>query len=503
MILPFMPIWFVDVGGSILMIVLSIGSLMSALRLRHKEHDNIIWTYLVWVCYALMVFAFSRSAGHILKQALILTGRQEVWGSIRPYSGAVNTFSFMVVGSVTLFFERTWAIYRGIVKDRQELEATHQKLLYLNQNLERLVEDRTQALALSEHQYRRIFEESKDMILVTRKDSCILDINPAGLEMLGLKSLDEGGSGYQFSSYLKDAQDWTTLLDKIERQGFISSTELDLKVADGGRKRVLLSGGLAEDLTGQEGTIHFVVKDIEQQHLMREQMAQADKLASIGELSSGIAHEINNPLGIILGYTQLMLRDEPAASDRTSDLKTIEKQVRHCKSIVEDLLNFARMSAPKKEMSDIHKIIDDVIHFIRQHSKLDGIEIHTVYDRQIGPLFLDSKKISQVLINLLMNAIYAIGREGDISVTTAVADGGRKACIQVQDTGIGIQTNDLARIFDPFFTTKPTGQGTGLGLSVSYGIIKNHGGDIRVESAPGRGAMFTILLPVPDALNGR
>jgi two-component system, NtrC family, sensor kinase len=245
--------------------------------------------------------------------------------------------------------------------------------------------------------------------------------------------------------------------------------------------------------------IHFMVKDIEQQHLMREQMAQADKLASIGELSSGIAHEINNPLGIILGYTQLMLRNEPVASDRAPDLKTIEKQVRHCKSIVEDLLNFARMSAPKKEMCDIHKIIDDVIHFIRQHSKLDGIEIHTAYDRQIGSLLLDSKKISQVLINLLMNATYAIGRKGAITVVTAVSEGGRQAGIQVQDTGAGIQPKDLARIFDPFFTTKPTGQGTGLGLSVSYGIIKNHGGDIRVESTPGRGATFTILLPIPDA----
>ena len=504
MTLPFMPIWCVDVGGSILMILLSVGSLFSALQLRRKEPHNIVWTYLMWVCYALMVFAVSRSAGHILKQALILMGHQVYWESIRPYSGAINTFSFMVVGSVTLFFERTWTIYQGIVRDRQRLESTHQELIYLNQNLEQLVEERTRALAMSEHQYRRIFEGSKDMILVTGRDGHLLDVNPAGLEMLGLEHRPENLSEYHFSSFFQEPQEWQALWRGIDRKGFISSAEVDLKSPNGNRKRVLLSGGLEGESSEEEGgTIHFLVKDIEQQRMMREQMAQADKLASIGELSSGIAHEINNPLGIILGYTQLMLRNELEGSDRAADLKTIEKQVRHCKSIVEDLLNFARTSSPKKELHDIHAVVEDVLHFIRQHSKLDGIEIRANYDRRVGPLLMDEKKISQVLINLLMNAIYAVGGRGEITVTTGMSDNGQKAVVRVHDDGPGIQSRDMARIFDPFFTTKPTGQGTGLGLSVSYGIIKNHGGDIRVESTPGQGTAFSIVLPIPADFNGR
>ena len=118
-------------------------------------------------------------------------------------------------------------------------------------------------------------------------------------------------------------------------------------------------------------------------------------------------------------------------------------------------------------------------------------------------MLIDQKKISQVLINLLMNAIYAVGHQGEIAITTEVNGSNQKACIRVHDTGQGIQAKDLARIFDPFFTTKPTGQGTGLGLSVSYGIIKNHGGSIRVESTPGQGATFTIELPIPAVFNGR
>jgi two-component system, NtrC family, sensor kinase len=215
----------------------------------------------------------------------------------------------------------------------------------------------------------------------------------------------------RFPDFITDPQRWQTLQNDIHRQGFISSVELDLSTADGNRLRALLSGSIAGS---GDDTIHFLVKDIEQQRLIREQMAQADKLASIGELSAGIAHEINNPLGIILGYTQLMLRQESTDSQRRDDLRTVEKHVRHCKSIVEDLLSFARTSQPKKELLDIREIIDDVLHFIRQHAKPERIRIETEYDHQLGPLLLDEKKIKQVLINLIMNAVHAIAGEGAI-----------------------------------------------------------------------------------------
>ena len=499
----FLPIWIVDVGGSVLMIVFCFLCVRYAAMLLRRDPDNIVWAYLLWVCLALALFSVSRSVGHIVKQVLIVSGHASAWAPLQPFSGAINTFAFVMVGAVTLFFARTWTLYQSIVQGRQALQVAHGELLYLNQNLENLVAERTEALTQSEQKYRQIFEGSKDMILVIRKEGTILDINPSGKKMLGWENAHDDAGPRSFQDYFCDPGQWGKIAVTVLRQGFISNTEVDLKMAAEGRRRVLLSGGLAEGYTGEEGTLHFLVKDIEQQHLMREQMAQADKLASIGELSSGIAHEINNPLGIILGYTQLMLRNEPKGSDREADLKTIEKQVRYCKSIVEDLLNFARTSAPKKELCDVHAVIDDVIHFIRQHAKLDGIDIRANYDRRIGQLLIDQKKISQVLINLLMNAIYAVGRQGEITITTEVNGSNQKACIRVHDTGQGIQAKDLARIFDPFFTTKPTGQGTGLGLSVSYGIIKNHGGSIRVESTPGQGATFTIELPIPAGFNGR
>jgi two-component system, NtrC family, sensor kinase len=490
------PIFVVDMGGALLMIVISFLCVYYALQLKGRDPQNIVWTYLMWVSLALSVFAVSRSMGHIIKQLLIVTGQQPLWLQLQPYSGSVNSLAFMVVGAVTLFFERTWTIYQGMIKDRQALEKAHLELLYLNQNLEQMVNERTTALTLSEHKYRRIFEASKDMILSATKNGKVLDLNPAGFKLLGL-NIHRGMDGLQLPAYFHDPSDWRRLVDQIESQGFINSTEIDLKVADGSRRRMVLSASLAAEETASNGTIYFLIKDIEQQRLMRDQMAQADKLASIGELSAGIAHEINNPLGVILGFTQLMLRHQAQEESLCADLKTIEKHTRHCKSIVEDLLNFARTSPPKKELNDIHAIIDDVLHFVQQHGKPAEVQIQKFYDAGMVHLLVDEKKIKQVFINLVMNAKHAVGRQGLITVRTRIDDPKTKAIIQVSDNGPGIEKNNISRIFDPFFTTKPTGEGTGLGLSVSYGIIKNHGGDIYVESKKGRGATFTVELPIP------
>jgi PAS domain S-box-containing protein len=495
-IAPFLPILVVDVGGSVLMIVFSFLCIGLVNRLRRLDPQNVVWTYLFWVCIGLAGFAVSRSAGHILKQALVLSGQKETWAAIRPFSGTINTFMFVFVASVTLFFERVWRIYEQITADKATLQKTHAELLHLNQNLEGIVLERSEALAVSERQYRRIFEVSREMILVVDSQGRIVDINPAGCRELGFGEPDASPKGERFQVFFEHDDDWRQLKAAIERDGFVTNSEITLRRLDGSAMRSLVSASLVVEPAEKEHSIHFQVRDIERRHMIREQMAQADRLASIGQLSSGIAHEINNPLGVILGYAQLMLRNEPESSDRRRDLKTIEKHVRHCKTIVEDLLNFARRSEPKKEKVDIHKTIDDVLGFIRQHSGSNRVDFLTDYDRRIPAMVLDEKKIKQVLINLLMNARHAVGDAGEIRVATAYSPASRQATIRVADNGYGIEARHLQHIFDPFFTTKPTGEGTGLGLSVSYGIVKKHGGEILVESKPGAGSTFTVVLPV-------
>jgi signal transduction histidine kinase len=245
--------------------------------------------------------------------------------------------------------------------------------------------------------------------------------------------------------------------------------------------------------------VHFIVKDISDLKALQRQLLQADKLASVGQLAAGIAHEINNPMGMILGYTQLLLREEPDGTGRYEDLKTIEKHARTCKTIVSDLLNFARRGRTHKEPADLHAVVDEVVSVLAHHFTLDGIRLVKDYDGTVPVMHFDIEKIRQVFMNLLMNARQAIGRQGEIRIRTRHEPAAGRVMIAVTDTGCGIDRQHVARVFDPFFTTKPTGEGTGLGLSVSYGIVSDHGGDITVESELGAGSTFTVQLPTPAA----
>jgi PAS domain S-box-containing protein len=493
MILHFVPIWFVDVFGSILMILLSFLCLRLVFNLIHRDPNNVIWAYLLWFCIGLSGFAISRSAGHLLKDILLVMHKDQIWAAIRPFSGAINTIMLALVAAVTLFFERTWKIYQQILKDKQILQETNKEVIYLNQNLEQLVDERTQELAVSEHKYRRIFEISKDIIMVTRRDGTITDINPSGHELLGRE--DASPVGHSFAEFVADGH-WEHIIEEIDEHGAIFNAEIDLICQDDTTRHALVSAGLDRGRIETEGTIHYLVKDIEQRRLMELQIAQADKLASLGQLSAGVAHEINNPMGIILGYTQLLLREESPDSEKHSDLKIIEKHVKNCKAIVEDLLSFSRSSKTEEKTHKIHEIIDEVLNFVKQHAEVEHLEIIRKYDEEVPVILLDEKKIKQVFINLIMNAGHAIGGSGTIEIRTNYDQPNESIQVQVSDSGHGISKADMKRIFDPFFTTKPTGEGTGLGLSVSYGIIKNHGGEITVESEPGEGSTFTVILPV-------
>jgi len=497
MTLPLSPIWIVDLLGSSLMILLSFLCVQLAKKLKNHDPNNVIWTYLLWLCYALAGFAVSRSVGHIAKRILLTAGHNDIWNFLRPYSGAINTLMFVVVASITLFFERTWKIYQQILKDQRALQSAHGELIYLNRNLEDLVAARTQELALSERKYRRIFEVSRDVIMLVNGDAEIIDLNPAGFDLLGLSGLSEDGAGgIRLSDFFLKPRAWTCVEEALRAQGYISDTEVTLKRRNGTHFSALLSGTAEMGKDGKTGSVQFLIKDISSRKAMERQLLQADKLASIGQLAAGIAHEINNPLSMILGYTQLLLRSEKEGSQQHDDLKIIEKHTRNCKTIVGDLLSFARSTQTVQEFGHLHGAIDEVLSVVRHHFELDGTTIETQFDASVPRMILDEEKMKQVFMNLIMNAKQAIGKKGAIRIHTQYDRSSSRVIVQIADTGAGISAAHLSRIFDPFFTTKPTGEGTGLGLSVSYGIVKDHGGEILVESEPGKGSTFTLILPV-------
>ncbi len=229
-------------------------------------------------------------------------------------------------------------------------------------------------------------------------------------------------------------------------------------------------------------------------------LRQAEKLASIGQLAAGVAHEINNPLSIILGYAGMLTEDCPANEHIKEDLSMIHNNAQLCKKIVEDLLNFARQTKIQPVDADINGIIESVASSMEARFKENGIEIVRNYDPAIPGIKADVDKMKQVFMNLLANARDAIKSGGVINISTHYDDAKNGILIVFSDTGCGIPESIRNRIFDPFFTTKDPGHGTGLGLAVSYGIIKEHRGEISVESEKGKGAAFKIWLP--SKMNG-
>ncbi|MBK6602523.1 MAG: HAMP domain-containing protein [Betaproteobacteria bacterium] len=239
---------------------------------------------------------------------------------------------------------------------------------------------------------------------------------------------------------------------------------------------------------------------------------QSDKLAAVGLLASGVAHEINNPLTGVLTFSHLIRQKMPDGSADAEDMDLVIRETRRCASIVRRLLDFARQKAPEMRFADLNAVILDVARFIERSAHLHNTAMTIDLDPDLPQVWIDEDQIKQVIMNILVNAQHATESGGSIAIrsrrhpTPLSPEPGAAPIdmieVSVVDTGCGIPDDDLQRIFDPFFTSKDVGKGTGLGLSVSHGIVKAHGGTIRVESAVGRGSTFRVYLPIaatPDA----
>ena len=241
----------------------------------------------------------------------------------------------------------------------------------------------------------------------------------------------------------------------------------------------------------------------EQACFLDEKLVQSQKLASIGELSAGIGHEINNPLGIISQETEWMQhllkqigeRDSKEVAELRDSLKEVLHQVDRCREITQNLLDFARRKEPVFQEVNVNKLIEDLSKLVEKEAILHQIEILREFQQDLPLVQTDAPSLRQVVLNLLTNATHAVQKDGKIRIATKRSQNGSVDII-VADTGCGIPKDHLAKIFDPFFTTKPEGKGTGLGLSICHGIVDKLGGRISVRSEVGKGSTFVVTLPI-------
>ena len=237
-------------------------------------------------------------------------------------------------------------------------------------------------------------------------------------------------------------------------------------------------------------------RDEQLKEYTQQQIMKSERLATLGQLAAGVAHEINNPLGAILMYTHLFLEDMEVEDPRRKDIEKVIMETTQCMEIVKGLLDFARQTEPKIEESDVNEILKRTLSLVENQALFQNVKITRVLSPTMPKVMVDASQIQQVFTNIVLNAADAVEEEGELTIVTIIEPDDESIEIEFTDTGCGIPHENLEKLFDPFFTTKETSRGTGLGLAVSYGIIARHKGTIEVKSVSGKGTTFIIRLPL-------
>ena len=411
--LPMLPAILTDMVGSLVIIILSFLSLRYAWLLIRKQPENFLWGFLFYFCLTLVCFSVSRAVGHLLKQILLLSGNKEQWHVLAPYTGGFNTLLMISLAAVSIYYHKGIEGYRAIQKKarslrnaNEQLEVSADKLLKLNLNLEKIVESRTKKLSASEKKFRNFFVNSKDMVYFCDSANRLATMNSAGLEMLGYSMEEE--PKLSLEDIFRNPEDLEKYFETIISVGFVEDLEVEFVRADGTVIYVLLSATAIFDeereFTGCEG----IAKDLTRVRTMMEQLASSEKMASVGQMAAGVAHEINTPLGVILGYSQLMMDDFSPESEEGQSLEVIERQAKACRKIVADLLKFSRQSESARENILINEVMEDVLAVTEHSLNMDHVHAHRDLSENLPTIVGDTEKLRQVFVNFVNNAHHAM-----------------------------------------------------------------------------------------------
>lgn len=355
-----------------------------------------------------------------------------------------------------------------------------------------------------ELQYKNLFDKARDGILVTDLEGNFVSLNDAAQKIFGPRKYLKKEKIYRFvvpsnKKLLKE------ILQEVvggrEKEPF----ELTVINLEGIKIPVEISLTAIQE-EQKTAAIQFIMRDISERKKMEQKLIQASKMSAVGELASGVAHEINNPLASIAGYAEELLDRLDRSKDlRMEDraefseyLSTIIEQVYRCKEITKNLLNFARNDPLRPVRTNLLEVINKAIALVEFEAKGRNIRFIKMVGKEDVKVFTDPCQLQQVLLNLLKNAVEAVGSYGLIKIATHTNNGNIE--VRISDNGKGIPLRDLKKIFDPFFTTKPPSKGTGLGLPISYMIMQRLNGRIEVQSQEGKGSTFTIILPQKEKI---
>ncbi len=396
----------------------------------------------------------------------------------------VIIFIILLGGAAIIYYESRWsaALEEEVRRKTNALERSRNEL------------------AKSEKLYKSLVESAEDAILNVDPKGEIISINRFGAKIFGYTS--QGILGKRLSEILpgKTREEMEGLIRQVfqEKRGCRTTYEFSL----GGKEYVFNINLTPIKEDGRVLSVLIIAHDLTSQKKMEEQLYHTEKLASLGQLAAGVAHEINNPLAIILGFADMLAERLDPQSKEFEMIKTIERQGNNCKKIVENLMSFAR--APEKDQydTDLNRCVETVIEVVKNTLLTKKVRIQVELEEGLPRVRGDAVQLQQVFLNLINNAVMAMPQGGLLTITTRLSPDRRQVQILFSDTGEGIKKEHIPRIYDPFFTTRKVGEGTGLGLSVSYAIITKFGGTITCESKTKEeagdqsGTTFTISLPI-------
>ncbi len=350
-------------------------------------------------------------------------------------------------------------------------------------------------LARSEARYRHLVESASDAIVTLDANGRFTTVNHAAENISGYKR--EELVGQWFAPMLPD-DDLPKALAHFQQalSGETGLFESQFYRKDGEVRTISITYSTPQ----KDEEVLCLIRDVTDQKMLQEQLIQSEKMSAIGQLVSGVAHELNNPLAGISAFAQLLLAEKRFPPDQRTAAETIYSEARRASRIVQNLLTFARQHKAEKIPTAINQVLDDTLELRGYELRVRGIDVRREYDESIPETMADAHQLQQVFLNLITNAEQAMEqRDGHHHRLTVRTRRGSDAIrIEIEDTGAGIPANLIERIFNPFFTTKPTGSGTGLGLSISLGIVREHEGRIWAENPPQTGARFVVELPITE-----
>ncbi len=376
------------------------------------------------------------------------------------------------------------------LRDIAERKRLEQQLEEYREGLEIKVRERTREIEETKQYLENLLENANDVIYTLDTEQCFTYVN-SKVETWGYRKEELLGRPY------------LTLLSKRHRGRRLKSTldigakqvyEVEVLARTGEARTVMVSVSPLSNAEGRILGVLGIARDMTETKRLEQQIRNSEKLASVGKLAAGVAHEINNPLGGILNCLYNLRKGTLSPQREQEYVASMEDGLRRVQKIVRQLLDFSQQHAPELAPTDINALVERVLVLTNHALVANNIRLQKHLTLDLPPLMVDRHMIEQVLMNLILNSVQAIRSGGSIAIRTHIVDG--MCALEVRDSGCGIPATVLPHIFDPFFTTKGTGEGTGLGLSVSLGIVERHGGQILVDSEVGQGTRFTVCLPL-------